>query len=293
MKGKINRILLITGLSGSGKSSALHTLEDLGFYCIDNLSPTMAIDIIKSCTKTQKDIENIAISIDIRSLRMNKNIPDSINKMYEFFIKENIAYTTIFLHSSSQTIISRYNATRRLHPLTSNKQSLSDSIISEKDIMQYLKEKSTIIIDTDNLTPIMLKENILNITKKIIKKNDILIQIQSFGFKNDIPNDSDFVFDVRCLRNPFWNKKLRNLNGKNKSVSDYLGQDPLSRQMQKDILMFLTKWIIKFQKNDRSYLTISIGCTGGQHRSVFIVEMLYKELKKKYNDILIKHRDLR
>ena len=106
-------------------------------------------------------------------------------------------------------------------------------------------------------------------------------------------NDSDFVFDVRCLRNPFWNKKLRNLNGKNKSVSDYLGQDPLSRQMQKDILMFLTKWIIKFQKNDRSYLTISIGCTGGQHRSVFIVEMLYKELKKKYNDILIKHRDLR
>ena len=293
MKGKINRILLITGLSGSGKSSALHTLEDLGFYCIDNLSPTMAIDIIKSCTKTQKDIENIAISIDIRSLRMNKNIPDSINKMYEFFIKENIAYTTIFLHSSSQTIISRYNATRRLHPLASNKQSLSDSIISEKDIMQYLKEKSTIIIDTDNLTPIMLKENILNITKKIIKKNDILIQIQSFGFKNDIPNDSDFVFDVRCLRNPFWNKKLRNLNGKNKSVSDYLGQDPLSRQMQKDILMFLTKWIIKFQKNDRSYLTISIGCTGGQHRSVFIVEMLYKELKKKYNDILIKHRDLR
>ena len=293
MKGKINRILLITGLSGSGKSSALHTLEDLGFYCIDNLSPTMAVDIIKSCTKTQKDIENIAISIDIRSLRMNKNIPDSINKMYEFFIKENIAYTTIFLHSSSQTIISRYNATRRLHPLTSNKQSLSDSIISEKDIMQYLKEKSTIIIDTDNLTPIMLKEKILNITKKIIKKNDILIQIQSFGFKNDIPNDSDFVFDVRCLRNPFWNKKLRNLNGKNKSVSDYLGQDPLSRQMQKDILMFLTKWIIKFQKNDRSYLTISIGCTGGQHRSVFIVEMLYKELKKKYNDILIKHRDLR
>ena len=293
MKGKINRILLITGLSGSGKSSALHTLEDLGFYCIDNLSPTMAIDIIKSCTKTQKDIENIAISIDIRSLRMNKNIPDSINKMYEFFIKENIAYTTIFLHSSSQTIISRYNATRRLHPLTSNKQSLSDSIINEKDIMQYLKEKSTIIIDTDNLTPIMLKENILNITKKIIKKNDILIQIQSFGFKNDIPNDSDFVFDVRCLRNPFWNKKLRSLNGKNKSVSDYLGQDPLSRQMQKDILMFLTKWIIKFQKNDRNYLTISIGCTGGQHRSVFIVEMLYKELKKKYNDILIKHRDLR
>ena len=293
MKGKINRILLITGLSGSGKSSALYTLEDLGFYCIDNLSPTMAIDIIKSCSKTQKDIENIAISIDIRSLRMNKNIPDSINKMYEFFIKENIAYTTIFLHSSSQTIISRYNATRRLHPLTSNKQSLSDSIINEKDIMQYLKEKSTIIIDTDNLTPIMLKEKILNITKKIIKKNDILIQIQSFGFKNDIPNDSDFVFDVRCLRNPFWNKKLRNLNGKNKSVSDYLGQDPLSRQMQKDILMFLTKWIIKFQKNDRSYLTISIGCTGGQHRSVFIVEMLYKELKKKYNDILIKHRDLR
>ena len=293
MKGKINRILLITGLSGSGKSSALHNLEDLGFYCIDNLSPTMAIDIVKSCDKTQKDIKNIAISIDIRSLRMNKNIPDSINKMYEFFIKENIAYTTIFLYSSSQTIISRYNATRRLHPLASNKQSLSDSIISEKDIMQYLKEKSTIIIDTDNLTPIMLKENILNITKKIIKKNDILIQIQSFGFKNDIPNDSDFVFDVRCLRNPFWNKKLRNLNGKNKSVSDYLGQDPLSRQMQKDILMFLTKWIIKFQKNDRSYLTISIGCTGGQHRSVFIVEMLYKELKKKYNDILIKHRDLR
>tara|TARA_B100001057_G_scaffold81281_2_gene76695 strand:+ start:53178 stop:54056 length:879 start_codon:yes stop_codon:yes gene_type:complete len=292
MKNKISRIILLTGLSGSGKSSALNSLEDLGFYCIDNLSPEMSIDLIKSVLNSKTNIKKIAISIDIRSMRITKNINVAVERMYDFFKKEKISNTTIFLHSSKKVLITRFNETRRLHPLADTKTSLSESIDKEKDVMQYLKEKSDLVIDSDSLTPSLLKEIISENVKKVVKPLDLLIHLQSFGFKNDIPTDSDFVFDVRCLKNPYWDKGLRNLNGKNKKIINFLDNDNLSLKMNKSITEFLNSWIPRFQKSDRNYLTISIGCTGGRHRSVYMVEMLYKQLKKKYTNILIKHRDI-
>ncbi len=292
MLKNVNRVILITGLSGSGKSSALHSLEDLGYFCIDNLSPDMVIDIVKSSHKSNVSIDKIAISIDIRSMKMSKNIVSAIDNMYDFFSNENISNTTIYLHASTRVLSSRFNATRRLHPLSSKTISLNESIKKEMNFLKFLKEKSDLIIDTDKLIPSDLKNSIITYVKSVKHKNDILIQLQSFGYKYGIPEDSDFVFDVRCLKNPFWDKKLRGLNGKHKKIINFLEDDDLTPRMLKTILSFLNTWIPKILKSDRNYLTISTGCTGGHHRSVYITEKLYKSLKSKYNKIIIKHRDI-
>ena len=292
MTKNINRVILITGLSGSGKSSALHSLEDLGYYCIDNLSPEMVINTIKSLLKSDISIEKIAVSIDIRSLKMSKDIVTAINSMYDFFLEKDISNTTLYLHASIKVLTSRFNATRRLHPLSSDSVSLNESIKKEIDFLNFLKEKSDLIIDTDKLIPSSLKNSIVTYVKSVRHKSDILIQLQSFGYKHGIPEDSDFVFDVRCLKNPFWDKKLRDLDGKHKKITNFLEDDYQTPKMLKTILSFLNTWIPKILKSDRNYLTISIGCTGGHHRSVYITEKLYKSLKSKYNKIIIKHRDI-
>ena len=292
MLKNVNRVILITGLSGSGKSSALHSLEDLGYFCIDNLSPDMVIDIVKSSHKSNVSIDKIAISIDIRSMKMSKNIVSAIDNMYDFFSNENISNTTIYLHASTRVLSSRFNATRRLHPLSSKTISLNESIKKEMNFLKFLKEKSDLIIDTDKLIPSDLKNSIITYVKSVKHKNDILIQLQSFGYKYGIPEDSDFVFDVRCLKNPFWDKKLRGLNGKHKKIINFLEDDDLTPRMLKTILSFLNTWIPKILKSDRNYLTISTGCTGGHHRSVYITEKLYKSLKSKYNKLIVKHRDI-
>ena len=292
MKKNVKRVILITGLSGSGKTSALHSLEDLGYYCIDNLSPNMVIEIVKSSFKSDVPIDKIAISIDIRSMKMAKNIVSDIDNMYDFFLNENISNTTIYLHASTRILSSRFNATRRLHPLSSRIISLNESIKKEMNFLKFLKEKSDLIIDTDKLIPSDLKDSIITLVKSVKHKNDILIQLQSFGYKYGIPEDSDFVFDVRCLKNPFWDEKLRDLNGKHKKIINFLEDDDQTPRMLKSVLSFLNTWIPKILKSDRNYLTISTGCTGGHHRSVYITEKLYKSLKSKYNKIIIKHRDI-
>tara|TARA_B100000945_G_scaffold92895_2_gene72542 strand:+ start:3486 stop:4367 length:882 start_codon:yes stop_codon:yes gene_type:complete len=292
MKKNVKRVILITGLSGSGKTSALHSLEDLGYYCIDNLSPNMVIEIVKSSFKSDVPIDKIAISIDIRSMKMAKNIVSDIDNMYDFFLNENISNTTIYLHASTRILSSRFNATRRLHPLSSRIISLNASIKKEMNFLKFLKEKSDLIIDTDKLIPSDLKDSIITLVKSVKHKNDILIQLQSFGYKYGIPEDSDFVFDVRCLKNPFWDEKLRDLNGKHKKIINFLEDDDQTPRMLKSVLSFLNTWIPKILKSDRNYLTISTGCTGGHHRSVYITEKLYKSLKSKYNKIIIKHRDI-
>lgn len=293
MKKSQSKLIIITGLSGSGKTIALHALEDQGYFCIDNLSPKMIVTILERVNDPKdKTYHKVAISIDIRSIKLDKKFKMSIDNLYEKIADLNIKTTTIFLHSSVKVLLSRFNATRRLHPLTSSKINLKDAINKEMDIMQGLKENSNLIIDTDNLLPQDLKKQISIRFSCIHKKEDILIQIQSFGYKNNIPNDSDFVFDVRCLANPFWERSLRPLSGIDSKVKSFIRKDPASLEMKTNIVKFLNTWIPRFLKSDRNYLTISIGCTGGQHRSVYITENVSKELRKKYN-ILVKHRDMK
>ena len=287
------KLVIITGLSGSGKSIALRSLEDLGYFCIDNLSPKMIIQILKVIKESnQKIYEKIAISIDIRSIKMGDDYQKSIDILYSELIKLDFKSTTVFLHSSIKILLSRFNATRRLHPLTNKNIDLRTAISSEAEIMQRLKEKSDLIIDTDRLLPLDLKKAIASKISIIKNKKDMLIQLQSFGYKNSIPSESDFVFDVRCLKNPFWNKSLRDLSGKDRKVISFIESDKTSKEMLLSIIRFLNKWIPSFRKSDRNYLTISIGCTGGQHRSVYMTEMVSRHFITKYN-ILVKHRDIK
>ena len=293
MQRSQSKLIIITGLSGSGKTIALHALEDQGYFCIDNLSPKMIITILERMNDPiEKSYHKVAISIDIRSIKLDKSFKKSVDNLYKKIANLNIKTNTIFLHSSIKILLSRFNATRRLHPLTGNKINLKEAISKEMDIMQVLKENSNLIIDTDDLLPLDLKRQINMRFSYAQKKEDMLIQLQSFGYKNNIPNDSDFVFDVRCLANPFWDKSLRALSGKDNNVKSFIKKDPASLEMITNIVKFLNKWIPKFLKSDRNYLTISIGCTGGQHRSVYITENVSKELRKKYT-ILVKHRDIK
>ena len=293
MKKYKSKLIIVTGLSGSGKSVALHSLEDQGYFCIDNLSPNMIINMLdKIKNPKEKVYEKVAISIDIRSIKLEKDFKESIDLLYRKLNSLNIQTTTLFLHSSIKVLISRFNATRRLHPLTNTKINLKDAILKEISIMQDLKENSDLIIDTDQLLPLDLKRQITSKISFVRDNKDILIQIQSFGYKNNIPDDSDFVFDVRCLKNPFWNEHLRLLSGKDLKVKNFIKKDRLALEMENNIVKFLNKWIPQFLKSDRNYLTISIGCTGGQHRSVYITEKVSITLRKKYN-ILVKHRDIK
>ena len=293
MKKYKSKLIIVTGLSGSGKSVALHSLEDQGYFCIDNLSPNMIINMLdKIKNPKEKVYEKVAISIDIRSIKLEKDFKESIDLLYRKLNSLNIQTTTLFLHSSIKVLISRFNATRRLHPLTNTKINLKDAILKEISIMQDLKENSDLIIDTDQLLPLDLKRQITSKISFVRDNKDILIQIQSFGYKNNIPDDSDFVFDVRCLKNPFWNEHLRLLSGKDLKVKNFIKKDRLALEMENNIVKFLNKWIPQFLKSDRNYLTVSIGCTGGQHRSVYIKEKVSITLRKKYN-ILVKHRDIK
>ncbi|MED5502026.1 MAG: RNase adapter RapZ [Pseudomonadota bacterium] len=293
MKKYKSKLIIVTGLSGSGKSVALHSLEDQGYFCIDNLSPNMIINMLdKIKNPKEKVYEKVAISIDIRSIKLEKDFKESIDLLYRKLNSLNIQTTTLFLHSSIKVLISRFNATRRLHPLTNKKINLKDAILKEISIMQDLKENSDLIIDTDQLLPLDLKRQITSKISFVRDNKDILIQIQSFGYKNNIPDDSDFVFDVRCLKNPFWNEHLRLLSGKDLKVKNFIKKDRLALEMENNIVKFLNKWIPQFLKSDRNYLTVSIGCTGGQHRSVYITEKVSITLRKKYN-ILVKHRDIK
>ena len=287
------KLVIITGLSGSGKSIALRSLEDLGYFCIDNLSPKMIIQMLEVIRESnQKIYKKIAISIDIRSIKMDDDYQKSIDILYLELNTLDFKSTTVFLHSSIKVLLSRFNATRRLHPLTNKNVDLRTAISSEAEIMQRLKEKSDLIIDTDRLLPLDLKKAIVSKISIIKNNKDMLIQLQSFGYKNSIPSESDFVFDVRCLKNPFWNKSLRDLSGKDRKVISFIESDKTSKEMLLSIIRFLNKWIPSFRKSDRNYLTISIGCTGGQHRSVYMTEMVSRHFITKYN-ILVKHRDIK
>ena len=243
---------------------------------------------------TLSSIDSFSVS-RIRSGLLGSSYGDDIPVKFSISPLRALEYkplTSLFLHSSTKVLISRFNATRRLHPLTNTKINLKDAILKEMSIMQDLKENSDLIIDTDQLLPLDLKRQITSKISFVRDNKDILIQIQSFGYKNNIPDDSDFVFDVRCLKNPFWNEHLRLLSGKDLKVKNFIKKDRLALEMENNIVKFLNKWIPQFLKSDRNYLTVSIGCTGGQHRSVYITEKVSITLRKKYN-ILVKHRDVK
>lgn len=283
------RILIITGLSGSGKSVALNTLEDDDFYCVDNLPVKLLPTLIEQCLNEGKQYhEKIAIGIDSRS---GSDSIDNLLDIVQKLKKDNVPLEVLFFGAEINTLIKRFSETRRKHPLTTQDVPLIKAIHLEKDMLSKIADYADLTIDTTKTNVRQLRTLVNEV---VIKKSStgLTIVLQSFGFKHGIPNDSDFMFDVRCLPNPYWQANLRSLSGKDTAVMNYLGSYPEVDQMIKSIIEFLQQWIPLFEEENRSYLTISVGCTGGHHRSVYCINQIAHELGKSIQQpITIRHRE--
>lgn len=276
------RLFIFTGLSGSGKSVALKTLEDLEFYCIDNLP----IKLLDSCISTlvNQGYTNVAISLDVRNPSSLGVLPAEIQNLSKRAVEVKI----IFLDSSNESLIRRYSESRRPHPLSNANRTLIECIQEERILLQAIKIKAE-RIDTSRLAPQQLKNWVRGLIKN--KKQQFQLILQSFGYKHGIPLDTDFTFDVRCLPNPFYENELKNLSGIDLEVGTYLNKSSDTEKMVKTIYEFVKQWLPNFISEGRVTLAISIGCTGGQHRSVYVVEQLNNKFKSDYRT-LVRHRDL-
>jgi len=278
------KLLIISGRSGSGKSIALRALEDLGYYCVDNIP----VSLLPTLTHTiVEQHELVAVSIDVR------NMPESENEISELleYLPEFWEITIIFLDASDDVLVKRYSETRRLHPLFKRSNSLVEAISEERDILVPVAEKADLHINTDQLSVHDLAELV---RERVLgkKSSDLVIVFESFGFKYGIPKDADYVFDVRFLPNPHWDPDLRPLNGLDGPVELFLSGQPLVMKLIWQIQNLITTWLPHLERNNRSYVTIAIGCTGGQHRSVYVAQSLAEAFKASHGDVQVKHREI-
>lgn len=280
-------LIIVTGLSGSGKSIALRVLEDSGFYCIDNLPATLLPQISHHLDAANQN--RVAISIDSRSAAL-ETLPNAI----EMLKNSGISVQVLFLESSVEILVKRFSETRRKHPLSDANTTLAESILHERDLLAGLVGLGH-HIDTSNLSANTLRNHIRELilqTDNNQESKGLVLLFTSFGFKNGIPLDADFVFDVRSLPNPHYDPVLRPMTGKDEAVKVFLEKQPVVIEMLTDIQHYVEKWLPSFDHDHRSYLTVAIGCTGGQHRSVYFVEQLSAYFKQQKQKVIIRHRDL-
>ena len=282
------RLVIISGLSGSGKSVALNVLEDAGFYCIDNIPVGPLRSFVKEIQPGQDpDYDLVGVGLDARNLPDIAQLPGLI----EEFRKAGANCEVVFLQAENDVLLSRFSETRRRHPLTSDEISLPEAIAKERELLGPIIDMADLIIDTSSTTVHDLRDLVRDRVESR-GQNALSILIESFGYKHGLPADADFVFDVRCLPNPYWESELRLLNGRDKPVRDFLGAKAQVREMVDDIEGFLKHWIPRYKNFQRSYLTIAIGCTGGQHRSVYIAEALAERLLAVHGSIQTRHHEL-
>ena len=281
------RFVIVTGMSGAGKTSVLKFLEDINFFCVDNLPPALLPKFSELCYAQEGEIERVAMAIDIRGGRLFNDLFEVLSDLQE----KGYEYEILFLDASDEVLIKRYKETRRSHPLSRNG-SIQEGILKEREMLRDVKTKATYIIDTSQALTRQLKEQINGIFVENKKHENLVITIQSFGFKYGIPTDSDLVFDVRFLPNPFYIQELKELTGNDEPVSGYVMQFEESQTfLQKlvDMVEFLIPLYIKEGKNN---LVISIGCTGGKHRSVTLANALYAALGQDRHTLLLQHHDI-
>ncbi len=284
------KLLIVSGLSGSGKSIVLDTLEDCGYYCIDNLPitllPGFASQVMPADPLTYT---KTAIGIDARN--QSKSLL-CFSEILSTIRSQGVDCEIIFLQAEEDILLKRYSETRRKHPLTNPQVALKEALGIEKEMLKTVLNHANIVMDTSRTTVQQLRALIKSHLEKDDKQH-LSLQFQSFGFKHGVPLDVDFMFDVRCLPNPYWDATLRGFTGKDKPVIDFLNKSEDAQNLFQDICLFLEKWVERFDTDNRSYLTIGIGCTGGQHRSVYIVEMLVKYFSKGDLNVITRHRELR
>jgi UPF0042 nucleotide-binding protein len=276
-------LIIISGRSGSGKSVALRVLEDLGYYCVDNIPVNLLPSLVRSVSD---NYDKIAVSIDVRNLPKEQQ---EFNDILEYL--PGFANPTLFyLDSDDQTLIKRFSETRRLHPLSLNNLPLDLAIKEEKKLLDVLITRADVLLDTTDMSVHQLAETI---REQILGKKDkqLIITFLSFGFKHGIPKQADYVFDARFLPNPHWEPELKPLTGLDQPVKDYLASHSIVQKFTWQIQTFVQTWLPHLERNNRSYLTIAIGCTGGQHRSVYLAQTIGESFAKTHGNVQIRHRE--
>ncbi|MBI1887419.1 MAG: RNase adapter RapZ [Nitrosomonadales bacterium] len=276
------QLFLISGLSGSGKSVALKTLEDAGFYCVDNLPAELLPGLVEQLMPA--GYQNIAVSVDVRNAHSVQVLPSLLLQL----MQRDLAVHVLYLDAQTDTLVKRFSETRRLHPLSNGVRTLPECVAYEREL---LAEISSIghHIDTSDLDANALRAWIKQFIQ--VDRARLALLFESFGFKHGIPLDADLVFDVRCLPNPYYNPALRPLTGNDAAVIEFLENTPATQDMFEDIRNFLERWLPCYIADNRSYLTVAIGCTGGQHRSVYFAEKLARYFEGQ-QQVLVRHREL-
>ena len=283
------KLVIVSGLSGSGKTVALHALEDEGFFCMDNLPVFMLIAFAQNLVDNPEEtFSKTAIGIDARSEHEGFSGIAELMKKLE---NAGIDCQVVTLDAQDDVLIKRFSETRRKHPLTDDRTSLAQAIVHEREILQPLIQLSDLRIDTTTSNVHQLRKTVRSRVAQAGEKK-ISLQFESFGFKHGVPRDADFVFDVRCLPNPHWQKELRPFTGRDEAVANFLEKQGDSLRMFDDISRFVKDWIPSFQADGRAYLTIAIGCTGGQHRSVYLTEKLADHFVAQGITTIRSHREL-
>ena len=283
------RLIIVSGLSGSGKSVALHVLEDSGYYCIDNLPAGLLIAAVEEARNAGPErAKLLAVGVDARNNTANLDaLPDLLRDLREQGIKSEI----LFLHAQDDILLQRYSESRRRHPLAQQGMELRAAIESERAILANIQLSADLVIDTSRTSIYELAETIRSRVDRRVSRS-LSILIESFGFKYGIPSDADFVFDIRSLPNPYWTLALRGMTGMDPEVRAFLDEQEKFNAMCDDIHDFLERWIPHYEQTNRSYLTVAIGCTGGQHRSVYMAEKIAERLRKRFDTVLTRHNSL-
>ena len=283
------RLIIVSGLSGSGKSVALHVLEDLGYYCIDNMPAALLNSVVDEVTLGgDQPAQLLAVGVDARNRRKDlEALPELIKDLR----KRGIQTDLLFLQASDDVLLKRYSETRRRHPLAEHGTALRAAIANEREILSEVVNSADLIFDTSRTSVYELADAIRERIDQR-RSNTLSVLIESFGFKYGIPADADFVFDLRCLPNPYWTVELRGLTGRDREVSEFLDAQPAFINMHDDILAFLKRWIPGYIDVNRGYLTVAVGCTGGQHRSVYMADKLGAALRDIHEPVLTRHNEL-
>ncbi|GAC1302812.1 MAG: RNase adapter RapZ [Steroidobacteraceae bacterium] len=283
------RLIIVSGLSGSGKSVALHLLEDIGFYCVDNIPAALLKPFISHTVRgADEGYSRTAVGLDARNRAHEiETIPALVKELR----RSGIDCEVLYLHAGDDVLLKRYAETRRKHPLASCRVSLREAIALERKLLEPITMAADLVIDTSHMGVHALREGIRERNDRRREGRPTLM-FESFGYKHGIPGDADFVFDVRTLPNPYWEHSLRGLSGLDAAVKEYLAGHPSVDELCKALIAFLTDRIAEFARVNRSYLTIAVGCTGGQHRSVYIVERLADHFREGFPEVLTRHASL-
>jgi UPF0042 nucleotide-binding protein len=280
------KILIVSGLSGAGKTIALQSLEDIGLYCIDNLPVALLPIFAEQSEQLGIDQKCVALGVDARTTALS-DMPALLQRLE----RTKVTYQVLFLEADDGVLIKRFSETRRKHPLTTAELPLAEAIKRERILLEPLANRADIRINTSQ-TDVHQLRDLIRLRMGICSSTGLSLLFQSFGFKYGIPHEADFLFDVRCLPNPHWESRLRNLTGRDAAVIKFLEKQAQVKKMREHLIEFLETWIPEFEADNRNYLTITIGCTGGQHRSVYFAEQLAQHFSQQHYSVLVRHREL-